>query len=148
MMSMTYINLADIVFNESKFERPSSSQIKALADSILEVGGLIHPLIVEQIDGVHTTFRLIDNPDNYWKYLAVEKAFEMNRRHDLINCFVISQKSGKAGYEHAYPKGLIERQLRLLTSEIHNNNSRTRLDAMQLEIDRLQAGLNNLRASL
>jgi hypothetical protein len=148
MISMTYINLADIVFNESKFERPSSSQIKALADSILEVGGLIHPLIVEQIDGVHTTFRLIDNPDNYWKYLAVEKAFEMNRRHDLINCFVISPKSGKVGYEHAYPKGLIERQMRLLTAELHSNNSRTRLDAMQLEIDRLQAGLNNLRSSL
>ncbi|WP_413167768.1 hypothetical protein ACL6C3_13835 [Capilliphycus salinus ALCB114379] len=34
MIRMTYINLADIVFNESKFERPSSSQIKALADSI------------------------------------------------------------------------------------------------------------------
>ena len=43
MMSMTYINLADIVFNESKFERPSSSQIKALADSILQVGGADSP---------------------------------------------------------------------------------------------------------
>ncbi len=122
MIRMTYINLADIVFNESKFERPSSSQIKALADSILEVGGLIYPLIVEQIDGVHITFRLIDNPDNYWKYLAAEKAFKINRRNDLINCFVISPKSGKVGYEHAYPKGLIERQMRLLTAELHNKN--------------------------
>ncbi|MEL7039237.1 MAG: hypothetical protein AAFO04_27040 [Cyanobacteria bacterium J06592_8] len=108
MIRMTYIDLADIVYDRSRFDSINLSQPEEIASSILAVGGLVYPLIVEQIH--FTAFQLIDYRDNYLQFKATLKADQIDSRQDIINCIVMSAESG-TGYEHAHPKALVEKQL-------------------------------------